>query len=332
GGGPDTVLYKPACVSSSLTMSTGYGHYDVPVEDPGIFCVGDGLLIMNQGQYGFHTTVATITDIIGENLVIDRMLNNDYSHYHKARATTVYPLVSGVGIKDAGVGSMRLEGNAKENILMDGCRGAGIYFICARDVTVCDMEVRDYNGEGIGWQQCVNVVVDRCVCDGITGAGYHLGSGTVGMVVRDSVGKNCRDGLFFCFRATRALLDNFTASNNKEHGINIGYRDTDIEIRNGSIENNGTSGIVFRKNDMKLTGNRTLIRGNKFAGNPVGVLLESDTDDVYLVDNEGLCEGCVKAADEKYLKAVSFKPPINGLTFHERHLQNEELYHLGLRE
>jgi len=59
--------------------------------------------------------------------------------------------------------------------------------------------VRNYNGDGISFQQCKDIVIDRCRCLENTGHGLHPGSGSVGAVIQNTTCRgNGMDGIYYC--------------------------------------------------------------------------------------------------------------------------------------
>ncbi len=72
---------------------------------------------------------------------------------NKARAATVFPVVSGYNIHRAKIESLVVNGNKDFNVHLNGCRGGGIFLYRAFGTVVSDCMVLNYNGDGISFQQ-----------------------------------------------------------------------------------------------------------------------------------------------------------------------------------
>ena len=334
-GTDGTILWKPASVKSKIALTAGYGHYDVSVEEPQKFSVGMGVLLTSERSGGFADTVATITAIRGNVLLINRMLNNDYRLYTDdnkpidSAVISVYPVISGYGVENVCVKNIIINGNAQENDAVNGCRGGGVFVCQCRYLKLLNVSVRNFNGDCISFQQCVNTLIDGCSVEKMTGVGIHPGSGSVGVVVRNTRSvNNGHSGLGFCFRVTRTLLENCIFSDNGMWGVGIAGRDTDIEIRNCVIERNGYYGIHFYEDIKAQTGNNTLIADNIIRENGTNsdIMIACKTTGVYIYNNGG---AQVKAADESYLECVMFGAPSEDYIFSPSYIDQQDIDHLG---
>ncbi len=291
GAGEETILRKPASVSSPVSTYLGYGHYDVAVMEPDKFRVGMGVHIHDDRSGGFYDTVATLIWRDGDTFGISRMLNHDYSPAANGAVTSVFPVVSGCHIRDAVLEAITIDGNKAENARLNGCRGGGVFLLQAHNVALRGLRVRDYNGDGISFQQCRNTVVEDCVVTGMTGHGLHPGSGSVKSILRRNVSRtNGGDGIFYCLRVTFSVCEANTIEQNAGCGISIGGRDTDNLVRNNRIRENGGYGIHFRDYDRATAGHRNLIKGNLIESNcreqgDAEIAIDGVTRDVHITGN-----------------------------------------------
>ena len=268
GSGPETVLHKVPSVSSAMPVFLGYGHYDISVAEPEKFCVGMGVLLHDDDSRGFYDTVATLIWQDGDRFGVDRMLNHDYHIANHATATSVYPLVSGSDIVDAAVTDLVIDGNSENNAHLNGCRGGGVFLIQAHDVTIRNVIVQNFNGDGISFQQCVRTVIEDCQLLNNTGHGLHPGSGSVAPIIRRCKAlHNSNDGIFYCLRVTYSLCEECEFVGNAHDGISIGERDSHHYIRNNKIGLSGRYGIYFRESVPSYGGNNNLIEGNRIFDN-----------------------------------------------------------------
>src|SRR6185295_20323002 len=118
----------------------------------------------------------------------------------KAQAATVFPVVSGCNIEGARLENVIIDGNKAENIPLNGCRGGGIFLYRGFGTVIENCTVRNYNGDGISFQQSNDVVVRNCVSEDNTSLGFHPGSGSQRPLVEKCVATgNGEDGLFLCW-------------------------------------------------------------------------------------------------------------------------------------
>lgn len=291
GGGEGTVLRKAAMVESELAADLGYGHYDLSLAEPGKFRVGMGVYVFDDNAHGFYTTVGTLTWQRGERLGISSMLNHDYSRRRHAKVQSLFPIVSGSRVEDVSVEDLVVDGNGAANGLLNGCRGGGVFLIMSSRVSLKRVTVRDFNGDGISFQQTRDVHVEGCTCQGNSGHGLHPGSGSVRPIMRDCLCEaNGRDGIFYCLRVSYSLTEGCTCRRNGGVGISVGGRDTDHIIGDCVVAENADSGIFFREGDAAMGGHRCRLESNRLERNCQAtgrgeICINGATRDVHILDN-----------------------------------------------
>jgi len=117
-----TVLRKADGVVSALALDGDFGEQQITVRDPAGFAPGYGVAIWDDRAGGFHTTVARITGCSENTFSIDKPLMADCMVANKARAATVFPVVSGYNIEGARVENLTIEGAKDSNVNLNGCR------------------------------------------------------------------------------------------------------------------------------------------------------------------------------------------------------------------
>lgn len=291
GAGDTTVLRQAPSVRSPISTYLGYGHYDISVTEPDIFRVGMGVHIHDDRAHGFYDTVATLIWRDGNRFGIDRMLNHDYSPAANGVVTTVSPVISGREIRDCVVENLAIDGNKPENEPLNGCRGGGVFLLQAHHVVLRGLHVRNYNGDGISFQQCRNTLVEECLLEDMAGHGLHPGSGSVGAVLRRNIcRRNGGEGIFYCLRVVFSLCEGNRIGQNRGHGISIGGRDTNHRIRANQIRRNGGCGIYFREADRATAGSRNLLEENLLEHNcrengSAEIHIDGATEDILIVGN-----------------------------------------------
>ncbi|MGB9587472.1 MAG: right-handed parallel beta-helix repeat-containing protein [Armatimonadota bacterium] len=283
-------LLKVPSISVPLADYLGYGHYEITVTKPNLLRVGMGVHITDDNAFGFYETVARIVDRDGNRFFIDRMLSHDYDPEQNGRVTTLFPIISGVGISDASVHGIVVDGNTEEARELNGCRGGGIYLLRCREVVIEDMTVSNYKGDAISFQQCTNIAIRLCNLTGNLGSGLHPGSGSVGYVMEHNrIERNGGCGVFYCLRTTHSICRANHISENAADGVSIGERDTEHLIERNEIANNGGHGILFRRTRFH-GGDCVVLRNNVLALNCRAkpgseIHLDSELRDIHITEN-----------------------------------------------
>jgi parallel beta-helix repeat protein len=286
-----TVLRKAASVGVPLLLDGDYGEEQFTAsKDPG-FQVGDGVTIRDRNSGGFHTTVAKIIGRTENTFAISLPLNADCMAQNGAEAVTVFPVISGYGVEGACVEDLTIDGNKEHNANLNGCRGAGIFLYRCPGAVLRGCTIRDYNGDGISFQQSNDVTVENCTCETNAGLGLHPGSGSQRPVVRACVARgNGEDGLFLCWRVKYGLFEGNTLEANGRFGISIGHKDTDNLLRNNRVLANGEDGIFFRDESEPMAGHRNRLESNIVENNgskqpSAGIRVRGQTHDLVFKDN-----------------------------------------------
>jgi hypothetical protein len=286
-----TILRKAGSVSSPLALDGDYGEEQVTVANPEGFKVGYGITIWDNHSGGFHTTVGRITGQNGNTFSFNAPLNADCTVANKAQAATVFPVISGYNLEGARVEDLVIEGNKEENVALNGCRGGGIFLYRGFGTIIRGCVVRNYNGDGLSFQQSNDVLVEDCVSEGNAGLGMHPGSGSQRPVVRGCIARNNgEDGLFLCWRVRHGVFEKNLLENNGRYGISIGHKDTDNLLQDNEVRGNREDGIFFRKETGGMAGHRNrlernVIENNGGQGEAAGIRVRGETRDLVFRDN-----------------------------------------------
>lgn len=285
-GEDGAILRKVPSVASRLSRKHGYGHYEIVVDDPDLFEVGDGIHLRDARSGGFYTTVATITERDGDTLFIDRMFNHDYGGRDESHVERLHPLIEGCGVENVTVSNLELDGNVDETRDLNGCRGGGVFLIRCRNITLDNLNVHHYKTDGISFQQCVDTTVRSCRITHCKNAGLHPGSGSVRYVMENNVATdNGKWGLFYCLRTTHSICRGNTFERNGECGISVGELDTDHLITNNTVRDNRGPGVLWR-DPVNVSGDRCHLHGNTISGNDgPAVLIPAGIDAIDLRGN-----------------------------------------------
>lgn len=318
GAGSKTILKKAKGYSAALTLDGDYGEEQFTISDAAGFEVGDGVAIWDKNSGGFHTTVARITGRNGNTFAISLPLNADCMVDNNAKAATVFPVISGYHIEGARVEELTIDGNKDENVYLNGCRGAGIFFFRAPGAVIERCTIRNYNGDGISFQQSNDVVVNDCVSEGNAGLGLHPGSGSQRPTVRGCIAKNNReDGLFLCWRVKYGVFEENILENNGRFGISIGHKDTDNLLRKNQVRGNHQAGIHFRNESEGMAGHRNRIEENLIENNGAtkpapAIQVRGETRDLIFKNN--IIRDTRPASEQKQLVGIELQEKVGAVT------------------
>jgi parallel beta-helix repeat protein len=263
-----TILRKAPGAVSALGLDGDFGEEQVTVVDPAGFNVGAGVAIWDRNAGGFHTTVARITGRNGNTFSIDKPLMADCMVSSEGRAATVFPVVSAYNTEEARIEDLVIDGNREANVALNGCRGAGIFLYRGFGTTISGCTVRNYNGDGISFQQSNDVTVLDCLSENNAVLGLHPGSGSQRPTVRGCTARrNGTDGLFLCWRVRHGLFEDNILEENGQYGISIGHKDSDNVLRRNTSRLNVSHGVFFRNESLGMAPHRNRLEENIIENN-----------------------------------------------------------------
>jgi len=286
-----TILRKADGVVSALALDGDFGEQQFTVENPAGFPVGAGVAIWDDKAGGFHTTVARITGSNGNTFSFDNPLMADCMVNNKAKAATVFPIVSAYNVEGARIENLVIDGNKESNVHLNGCRGAGIFLYRAFGTVIQGCMVRNYNGDGISFQQSNDVTVLDCISEDNASLGIHPGSGSQRPLVRKCIARrNGTDGLFLCWRVRHGLFEDNVLESNGRFGISIGHKDSDNLLRRNIVRLNNQDGIFFRNESLGMAAHRnriedSIIENNGTGGEAAGIRIRGFTNGLVFRNN-----------------------------------------------
>lgn len=288
GAGEQTILKKDREYRSLLAADGDFGETAITVQNPEGFAVGRGVYVASRPQRNFLGVCATILNARDSYFTLSRSMNADLLMTDDAFAATIFPVISGYNLQDARIENLCIDGNRANNpTKVDGCRTAGIFLYRGDHCRISNCWVRDYNGDGISFQQSNDVEVDSCQVRGCAGFGLHPGSGSQ----RPSV-KNCRaiengeDGFFFCWRVRGGVAEGNLLENNGGYGMSIGHKDSENAVRNNTVIGNKLGGVYWRNETEPMAAHRITFEGNTVRDNEGwGVFVDGFTVGTILRNN-----------------------------------------------
>ena len=164
----------------------------------------------------------------------------------KPTCSSLFPLLTSEYTSDVLIENMTLDGNRANCTNLNGNYGGCIFLQDCNRYTFRNVTTRNYNGDGISFQICHDVVVENCHSHDNADLGVHPGSGSQRPLIRGNRLERNNLGLFWCWGVKYGLAEDNHIDGNRGYGISIGHSDTDNVMRNNRILNSGKVGILFR--------------------------------------------------------------------------------------
>ncbi|MBX7258057.1 MAG: right-handed parallel beta-helix repeat-containing protein [Candidatus Hydrogenedentes bacterium] len=285
GSGLDSILVKEPSVETALAEDSDWYDQEITLKDATGFAVGDGVCIRatNPNDGGAIVIKRTLVARDGNRFKLDKGLRDNLWTDSKPTVQTLFPLLtaeyaSGIAIED-----IALDGNREKNANLDGNYAGCIWMQDCSNLVFRSVTARNYNGDGISFQICHDVVVEKCHSHDNAGLGVHPGSGSQRPILRNNTFERNNIGIFFCWGAKYGLAEKNVIQDN-DCGISIGHRDNENLVRDNDVLRSKTVGLLFRPE----RGEGFTATGNRFERNRI---LDSGGDDGIGVDIQGVTAG-----------------------------------------
>jgi parallel beta-helix repeat protein len=269
GSGDDSIITKIPSRSTKLVADSDWYDQELTFAPGHGFQVGDGICLRTKNAHYGHPEVLkrTLVARSGDRFKLDQALKQNI---WEAGAPTVYalfPLITGEEIERIAVEHLALDGDRANNENLDGNYAGCIFLQDCREIQIRNVTARNYNGDGISWQICHDVIVEDCRSHDHAGLGLHPGSGSQRPLMRRNKLSGNSIGLFFCWGVKYGLAEDNVCDGNRV-GISIGHRDTDNLVRNNRVTNSGEVGLLFRpERGPSFCAHRNVIEGNTLINN-----------------------------------------------------------------
>jgi len=267
GNGERTILLKNPSFKTELIDDTDWYDTHAIVKDPSGFEVGGGVLLQAKCPHSgaLNVTKHTILAIQGNKLLLDSQPRKNMWLTHEATASTLFPIVTGNWVHDIAIENIVLDGNREHNDNLNGNYGGCIFLQDCERVHIRSVIARNYNGDGISWQICHDVIVEDCQSIDNRDLGLHPGSGSQRPTIRNNTVRNCTIGLFWCWGVKHGVAEGNDFSECLNYGISIGHRDTDNIMRRNRVRKIGKVGLYFRPESPPCrVAHRNLVEENIF--------------------------------------------------------------------
>jgi hypothetical protein len=292
GSGDGTVLKRDGGIQTRYIVDADFGELKLTVEDPQGFEIGMKVQVTDEYNNGcWNVSAAYITDIEENVIYLDKGLIRDYQSDLNGIVSNASSVVEILDAESAAVSNMVIDGNREENYFADGCNNAGVLILRSKKITIDQVKVKDFNGEGISWQITEHVTIRNCEVSGSGNTGLHPGTGSPFTVIENNdVHHNDRDGLFICWRVYESSVTGNRFHHNGRYGICTGHKDTDVIFSNNHIYSNGSDGVHFREEKESNAPHRNTFTGNIIENNGTdgggyGFSINSPAGELVLKDN-----------------------------------------------
>jgi hypothetical protein len=293
GSGLDSVLLKEPSHTTQLVANSDWYDQEITLADSDGFQVGDGVTLRAKNPHdgGDEVVKRTLVARSGNRFKLDRAPRTNFWLSGEPTASTLFPIFSGEEIADVVIENVALDGNKENNEELDGNYAGCIFLQDCNRITMRGVTARNYNGDGISWQICHDVVVEDCHSHDHTGLGLHPGSGSQRPLMRNNRLERNDIGVFFCWGVMYGLAERNRIVGNRL-GVSIGHRDTDNVVRDNDILESGEVGVLFRTDEREkdFEPDRNRIENNRIVNSGpddgVGIDVRGRTDSITLVKNE----------------------------------------------
>jgi hypothetical protein len=293
GSGPESILLKEPSRTVKLAADSDWYDQEITLADAQGFQVGDGVCLRARNPHTGGATVAkrTLMARSGNRFKLDRALRENFWLQGDATVSTLFPLLSGDSVADVVIEKVTLDGNKTNNDNLDGNYAGCVFLQDCNRVTLRNVTARAFNGDGVSWQICHDVVVEDCSSHDHAGLGLHPGSGSQRPVIRGNRLERNDIGLFFCWGVKFGLAEKNAIRDSRSYGISIGHRDTDNVIRANEIVQSGKVGVLFRaERGRAFAPHRNRLEGNRIIdsgpANGIGIDVQGQTQSITLARNE----------------------------------------------
>ncbi len=292
GSGAETVLIKEPSTTTALAQDSDWFDQEITLADAAGFEIGDGICLRTKNPHGGAEDVVKRTLIArsGNRFKLDQGLRKNFWRIGKTTVSTLFPILSGENIADAAIENLVLDGNRANNANLDGNYAGCIFLQECNRIVIRGVKARNYNGDGVSWQICHDVLVENCTSAGHAGLGLHPGSGSQRPIIRNNRIVDNDIGLFFCWGVRYGIAEGNHIEGNRV-GISIGHHDTDNLVTGNEILRNRDVGVLFRPERGKdFAGHRNRIEKNR--------LVDNGSDQGFAVDIQGGTEAIVLSDNE----------------------------------
>ncbi len=293
GCGEETVLTKIPSQKVALAADSDWYDQEITLEDAADFRVGDGVTLVGSNPHhgGAQVIKRTLVARAGKRFKLNKGLRKNLWVSEKPTCASLFPLLTSENCSDVVIEDLCLDGNRANSANLNGNYGGNIFLQDCKRFQIRNVESRNYNGDGISFQICHDIHVEKCHVHGNQGNGLHPGSGSQRPIMRGNLLENNNIGLFWCWGVKHGLAEQNRMHGNRSQGMSIGHSDTDNLMRDNDIARSGKEGVLFRDDSrgQDFWANRNVLENNRIidSGEEDGIAIDirGNTKDTLLAGN-----------------------------------------------
>ncbi len=288
GSGRETILKRGMGVQTKYVVDADFGELKITVENSDGFEIGMKVQITDDINRGcWNVSTAYISDIVDNVIYIDKGLIRDYRFDLNGLISNASSVIEVIDAENITISNLTADGNRAENFFADGCNSAGILVLRSKMVTVDNVHIKDFNGEGMSWQITENVTVKNCEISGSGNTGLHPGTGSPFSVIENNdVHHNDMEGLFICWRVYQSKVTGNKFHHNGRFGICTGHKDVDVIFDGNHIFENESDGVNLRgERESNAPHRNTFVKNIIENNNGYGFSINSQAHDLLLKEN-----------------------------------------------
>ncbi len=280
GSGEESIITRIASNVIPLAADSDWYDQEVTLAPGADFRVGDSVVFRAKNPHDQGATVIkrTIVARSGNRLKLNDGLRENLWLSGEPTCASLFPLFTSENSADVIIENITLDGNREHTDHFDGNYGGCIFLQDCNRFTFRNVETRNYNGDGISFQICHDIVVDRCYSHDNADLGVHPGSGSQRPLIRDCRLERNGLGLFWCWGVKFGLAEGNRIIDNRDYGVSIGHNDTDNVMIRNEIIGSGKVGILFRDESRgsDFWANRNVIEDNLIenSGDAAGIAID----------------------------------------------------------
>ena len=293
GSGADSILTKIPSQKATLADDSDWYDQEITLTGAKDFRVGDGVALQGKDpNHGGPIVIKrTLVARSGNRFKLNDGLRKSLWVSVQPTCASLFPLLTSENTADVTIENITLDGNRENSEHFDGNHAGCIFLQDCNRYTIRNVEARNYNGDGISFQICHDVVIENCHSHDNADLGVHPGSGAQRPLIRNNRIERNGVGIYWCWGVKYGLAEGNRIDANRD-GITIGHNDTDNIMRNNIITNSTRVGVLFRQdargrdfwaNRNRLENNRIVNSGGE---NGVAVDIQGQTKQTVIVGNE----------------------------------------------
>jgi hypothetical protein len=293
GSGPETLITRIPSARVAIRDDSNWFDQEITLKDGSPFRIGDGVFIeaKDVDEGNAVAIKRTLVARAGNRFKLHDGLRSNVWLAGAPTCASLFPLLTSERTHDIWIENLALDGNRANCENMNGNYGGAIFMQDCNRLTFRNLVARNYNGDGISFQVCHDVVVEDCRCLDNADLGIHAGSGSQRPLIRNCRMERNTIGLYWCWGVKYGLAEDNRIAASRNYGISIGHCDTDNVMRGNEVRDSGKVGILFRDENRgrDFWPNRNLVEKNRVtdSGEAEGVAIDlrGQTKDVGLLGN-----------------------------------------------